>query len=196
MKMNLFASLTLATGLSLLTLVFTTPSARAFTMTFDEAGNCSADVGTCASHTAADPFGLVSGNVSIFTTPSLVFVGTVDILDPDGITISDRLRWFCSTGAGGCGFATTGQAFANRMIFYSFDDNTPLAPLVLSALNTAENVDGSFQWVVPPPGVNVYNGLSEAETPLPGALPLFATGLGAFGLLGWRRKKKKSSIAA
>jgi hypothetical protein len=28
-------------------------------------------------------------------------------------------------------------------------------------------------------------------TPLPGALPLFATGLGALGLLGWRRKRKQ-----
>jgi hypothetical protein len=27
-------------------------------------------------------------------------------------------------------------------------------------------------------------------TPLPGTLPLFATGLGAFGLLSWRRKRK------
>jgi hypothetical protein len=27
-------------------------------------------------------------------------------------------------------------------------------------------------------------------TPIPAALPLFATGLGAFGLLGWRRKRK------
>jgi hypothetical protein len=27
-------------------------------------------------------------------------------------------------------------------------------------------------------------------TPLPAALPLFATGLSAFGLLGWRRKRK------
>jgi hypothetical protein len=26
--------------------------------------------------------------------------------------------------------------------------------------------------------------------PLPGALPLFATGLAGLGLLGWRRKKK------
>ena len=32
-------------------------------------------------------------------------------------------------------------------------------------------------------------------TPLPAALPLFATGLGAMGLLGWRRKRK-NAIAA
>ena len=36
-----------------------------------------------------------------------------------------------------------------------------------------------------------------AETPLPAALPLFATGLGAMGLFGWRRKRKSTaSIAA
>jgi hypothetical protein len=28
------------------------------------------------------------------------------------------------------------------------------------------------------------------STPLPGALPLFLTGLGALGLLGWRRRSK------
>ncbi len=33
-------------------------------------------------------------------------------------------------------------------------------------------------------------------TPLPAALPLFATGLGALGLLGWRRKRKNAAIAA
>jgi hypothetical protein len=31
---------------------------------------------------------------------------------------------------------------------------------------------------------------SSTATPLPAALPLFATGLGALGLLGWRRKRK------
>jgi hypothetical protein len=35
-----------------------------------------------------------------------------------------------------------------------------------------------------------------AETPLPAALPLFATGLGALGLLGWRRKRKAAANAA
>ena len=32
-------------------------------------------------------------------------------------------------------------------------------------------------------------------TPLPAALPLFATGLGGLGLLGWRRKKKAAPAA-
>ena len=34
------------------------------------------------------------------------------------------------------------------------------------------------------------------SVPLPAALPLFASGLGALGLLGWRRKKKIGSVSA
>ena len=40
----------------------------------------------------------------------------------------------------------------------------------------------------------IQTGLSG--TPLPAALPLFASGLGALGLLGWRRKRKVASLAA
>ena len=42
--------------------------------------------------------------------------------------------------------------------------------------------DGTVVSLPPPP--------PPAPTPLPAALPLFATGLGALGLLGWRRKRK------
>src|SRR5215510_11503786 len=35
----------------------------------------------------------------------------------------------------------------------------------------------------------------QATTPLPAALPLFATGLGALGLLGWWRKRKAQAAA-
>ena len=38
--------------------------------------------------------------------------------------------------------------------------------------------------------------LDYSATPLPAAFPLFATGLGAMGLLGWRRKRKAATIAA
>jgi hypothetical protein len=35
-----------------------------------------------------------------------------------------------------------------------------------------------------------------SETPLPATLPLFASGLGALGLLGWRRKRKNAAALA
>ena len=35
-----------------------------------------------------------------------------------------------------------------------------------------------------------------STTPLPATLPLFATGLGAMGLLGWRRKRKNAAALA
>jgi hypothetical protein len=38
--------------------------------------------------------------------------------------------------------------------------------------------------------------VTPSAVPLPAALPLFATGLGAMGLLGWRRKRKAAAIAA
>jgi len=38
--------------------------------------------------------------------------------------------------------------------------------------------------------------LNVDPVPLPGALPLFATGLGALGLLGWRRKRNAKALSA
>jgi hypothetical protein len=45
-------------------------------------------------------------------------------------------------------------------------------------------------WEVTIPGATL------APTPLPGALPLFAAGWGAFALVGWRRKRKATRLAA
>jgi hypothetical protein len=42
----------------------------------------------------------------------------------------------------------------------------------------------------------IGNASPVAATPLPAALPLFASGLGALGLFGWRRKKKAAVLAA
>jgi hypothetical protein len=38
--------------------------------------------------------------------------------------------------------------------------------------------------------------LEIGATPLPATLPLFATGFGALGLLGWRRKRKAQTVVA
>jgi hypothetical protein len=45
------------------------------------------------------------------------------------------------------------------------------------------------------PAVALAPGTYGLSTPLPAALPLFATGLGALGLLGWRRKRKVQAAA-
>jgi len=42
---------------------------------------------------------------------------------------------------------------------------------------------------------NEYGQTFDFSTPLPAALPLFATGLGVLGLIGWRRKKIQEMIA-
>jgi hypothetical protein len=46
-------------------------------------------------------------------------------------------------------------------------------------------------------GLNVELDLTftATATPLPAALPLFATGLGGLGLLGWRRRRKVQGVA-
>ena len=47
------------------------------------------------------------------------------------------------------------------------------------------------------PGAPIFSDTTElgvSNTPLPAALPLFATGLGGLGLLGWRRKRKTHGV--
>jgi hypothetical protein len=63
----------------------------------------------------------------------------------------------------------------------------------------------TIEWVFVAPGLGSTNGSSPqvgdieiaaatvGTTPLPAALPLFATGLGAMGLFGWRRKRKNAA---
>lgn len=45
------------------------------------------------------------------------------------------------------------------------------------------------------PGVIVTAGGTDSTTPLPAALPLFASGAGVLGFFGWRRKRKAAALA-
>ena len=80
-----------------------------------------------------------------------------------------------------------------NQIFFRFS-----APLGLSNLDDAFN-DTTY---VTEPDTNTYlmsgsiTGVDLSTTPLPASLPLLASGLGALGLLGWRRKRKAAALTA
>jgi hypothetical protein len=67
-------------------------------------------------------------------------------------------------------------AFArvSETVFYAFFDDGGAGP--------DKDFDDMVVRITDPP----------IATPLPATLPLFATGLGALGLLGWRRKRKRA----
>jgi hypothetical protein len=190
MNTNLFPSAALVAILSLLAVNFASAPAGAFTMTLDELGNCSSDVGTCSSVFAPDPTGKVTGNVWIFTLPSLVYTTDINIYEPDGKTLSDHLRTIDPDPDNSnlaCTLASGKAACADRLIYYSLDDLGGQTPTFTTKVGINENADGSWLFASGAPNYNYYYGVSDV--PLPAALPLFASGLVGLGLLGWRRKK-------
>jgi hypothetical protein len=67
--------------------------------------------------------------------------------------------------------------------------------VIAGSAGGCSHIDGNTSCLYPFISFADPIGTVEA-TPLPAALPLFATGLGALGLLGWRRKKKTVALAA
>jgi len=85
------------------------------------------------------------------------------------------------------------SAGADRAFFAFTVDSSGLNPVFSSAdLSSVTNNTRVFTGT----SGTVTVAAAAAATPLPAALPLFATGLGALGLLGWRRKKKAVPLAA
>jgi hypothetical protein len=129
---------------------------------------------------------------------------------------------FCTEAASGCAAASTvGDQFTMNLPAGPVAFGFTFGPtLNVTLLNGGVSVEGAYLVQIglgtsanAGPGQVAYLGLSDrpypgtdhdfqdltlsiTATPLPAALPLFAGGLGALGLLGWRRKRKAAALAA
>ena len=193
-------------------LIGTTPASAA-TISFSEDPNETAPIAvttdiagatiTSSIESASLTLGNVSGPATLLFRRQMINMGTMT-MEGGGNGVSDvlTLESFASTGpvATIVGFRATFQSDTETGI------SPPPGNFPANVTNLVEN--GMLQLLTPSgfsttlPGLGfvslAVSAQSDAEegvagVPLPAALPLFATGLGALGLLGWRRKRKASA---
>jgi len=108
---------------------------------------------------------------------------------------STALSWNFSGPMGSLMFEGTGMLTGDYAAFVSFGDASGgvFQTFILGSPRIAELTSGC-QVIASTTTSATPSCL--ATTPLPAALPLFVTGLGALGLLGWRRKRKAAAQVA
>jgi hypothetical protein len=139
--------------------------------------------------------------------PNLPLPGTDITADVLSFSFSDGRNTITKTNATFFSFIVTTDALANInlwAVFLRLDDptfGTVVGSQRREIISNSSSDTGQIFEVI-----NVAQGLSQIDrgliertpgtwssapvVPLPAALPLFVTGLGALGLLGWRRKRK------
>jgi len=141
--------------------------------------------------------GTVSSNFTIDwgTTSDSINVSSLTLIDPlvSGTVSnlqSQTLLGLCS-GTSCVPFhlnASLGSfSLGINMAFSPPDLNGEISLLIISSFSRLNIIE--FQPFNQGGGDFTSASVSLLATPLPGTLPLFATGLGALGLLGWRRKR-------
>jgi hypothetical protein len=151
---------------------------------------------------AACAFALSIGAANADTIDAFDVQGTLPGGSLSGTVLFDETNPSLSTAA-----ITDFPANSFFDVFVSID--IPLGVLKVQDNNAGDSLDGDTLTIdfsgssITDGSLTDSSGLKTpldlggtiTETPLPAALPLFASGLGALGLLGWRRKRKAQAAA-
>ena len=114
--------------------------------------------------------------IQTFTNATTLFMETFNVISTDATGLP--LTWSIALRINSADFIiTTTECLGNPCAAFAFTDLGRI-----STSNFGYNSTMAGDWTV-------------TATPIPTTLPLFATGLGALGLLGWRRKRKAQATA-
>jgi hypothetical protein len=153
--------------------------------------NTGQTVGTLSSSSGTEITVNGNGTTTVGSTVStgwsLSSSGGAFHLDVLGTPIGPSHLIIGPPGAGGV-YTNANGSIAGNGPHNPFLDQTATFTIDIPGLTTASLVTGATFSFGTTPGVNV-TGVPSA-VPLPAALPLFAGGLGALGLLGWHRRRK------
>ena len=193
------------------------PSVLAATATLALAGLSQASAGTVYIVHDVYSFGGSATNSatvdgSITTDGHLGILGQADILDWN-LNISNSIT--LTPGNSDLSLKGNNLSAVGLDLFWNYDLNpggglvisTPRVARINAFVDYSTGAFAALAGLCPPADVvadclgpllaDIRTGVSiigvdppTSATPVPAALPLFATGLGALGLLGWRRKRK------
>jgi hypothetical protein len=129
-----------------------------------------------------------NGSVLNITLPAPIFAFATDVgsLENFGNTSDPTITFNFTGGTGSITLNNYLSSSANTLAFFGISSTTSFSSITINDPTNGLILD-NFTFTIEP---------AASATPLPAALPLFATGLGALGLLGWRRKRKGASAIA
>ncbi len=179
------------------------------TFVYDGTGRLIGDTGSNATTTTYDTQGQLVSVTGSGGTTNYIYNTTGQLSEttgPAGTTTYayDSLgRLVSETGSGGTTsftYNTTGQLFETTgpagTTTYAFDPLGQLDSVTDPVGVTVLIYNNGFASPASESDPGMITFVDTVVTPTPAALPLFATGLGALGLFGWRRKRKNVTAVA